>query len=180
MPEARTAEDDLLSWLRNPRARWNWDRYDCGPDDVFRQAITWIANDKVPPDRYVECGSACAKDGVGAPDRGATPKGLYRLTFLVRPLTVDFGRMYKACLFCFTSKDERFLVAVHLFKYELGLYFYCPREALAGRGSAFLAGHPGADNGWRCRNPDGLRFFELVTLAVRRRWPVYGGNDFEV
>lgn len=109
-----------------------------------------------------------------------TPEALYRLLFLLNPTSVDFSNMCKSKLFTFSSCDGRFWVDVHLFKYELGLYFSAPKETVIGQGRDFFAGHPGADNGWSLSDEDGQRFFEMVKMAANYEWTVYSGNDFKV
>ena len=109
-----------------------------------------------------------------------TPKGLYRLLYLFRPAAVDFSDMYKTTLFAIGLRNTGFVVEVDLFKYELGLYFYAPRSHVRGRPCRVVAGHPDADNGWKCTDPTGRAFFELICEAAGRRFCVYAGNDFYV
>jgi len=109
-----------------------------------------------------------------------TPEALYRLLFLFKPPSVNFSNMYKSKLFTFSSRDGRFWVDVHLFKYELGLYFSAPKETVIGKGRDFFAGCPGSDNGWSLSDKDGQRFFNMVKMAANREWTIYGGNDFRV
>ena len=158
----------LRAWASRPRAQWDYDTHEDGPDDIFRSLIRPIA--RVPPGQYFDCGSRRVAD---------TPAALYRLLFLCRPESVEFSDMYKTRLFAFTSSDGRFLVSVELFKYELGLYFACTRECLLGKGSGVIAGWPGADNGWRCTE-DGQAFFGLVWAMSHRKLEVYPGNNFSV
>ena len=158
---------------------FDWDAYyervedEEDPDDLFRACIEvgWPEEDEAK--KYVECGSTEVED---------TPKALYRLLFLLQAKEpYEFRQMYKGCFASFFSADKRFLVAVHFFKYEIGLYFYCPKEAWkAEHGGVVVAGWPGADNGWHCTDEDGLAFFAMVTKAVNSVWDVYPGNDFKV
>jgi len=140
------------------------------PDDLFRASV--VVNPTLPerPDLY-ECGSAKASN---------TAAALYRLLFLLQPKEADFSDMYKSEFLRFGSTDGRFLVTAEFFKYELGLYFYCPKACLSGHRRGVIAGHPGADNGTRCDDPEGQQFFELATRAMESKWMVYPGNDFEV
>jgi hypothetical protein len=109
-----------------------------------------------------------------------TPEALYRLLFLLNPPSVNFSNMYKSRLFTFSSRDDRFWVDVHLFKYELGLYFSARKESVIGQGRDFFAGHPGADNGWSLSDEEGQKFFEMVKMAANYEWIIYSGNDFKV
>lgn len=161
---------DLQRWAADPEAEWDDEKHEAGPDDVFRGLIKSVT--EIPRGRYFSCGSA---------EMDGTPDVLYRLLFLCQPRAVDFSDMYKTRLFAFTSLDERFLVMVELFKYEVGLYFACERECLGGgKGAGVVAGQPGADNGWRCTSEEGVEFFRLVTQMARREQDVYPGNDFRV
>lgn len=168
----RQKVDQVLAMLKPD---FDWDKHyeqdNDGPDDLFREciAVGWPEGDEAK--NYVECGSAEVEN---------TPSALYRLLYLCRPSKVDFSDMYKVHLFGVFSSDKRFLVEVYLFKYEIGLYFYCPRESLAGTGSFVVGGWPGCDNGFRCSDEDGSAFFQMVTQAANYTWPVYPGNNFEV
>lgn len=136
---------------------------------MFRKLIFPVS--ELPPGKFYSCGSV-------AVDK--TPESLYRLLYLCQPKNVDFSDMYKTRLWSFTSRDERFLVMVHLFKYELGLYFACPKECLTGKGSGVMGGWPGADNGVGCSDETGLDFFRLVVAMAKREQDVYPGNNFKV
>lgn len=140
-------------------------------DNLFRQCIVVGFPEGSASKHYRECGSTAVED---------TSKALYRLLYLARPKSLDFSTMYKSWLFGFFSADRRFLVSVEWYKYELGLYFYCPKEAIGGRGHGVQMGMPGADNGWHVEDPDGRAFFDMVTKAVNSTWMVYPGNDFTV
>jgi len=153
---------------------YDWDTHDSDdyPEKLFRECtqVGWPENEEESK-KYVECGSVEAED---------TAKGLYRLFYLLKPKSVDFSDMYKNRLFGIFSADKRFLVEVYLFKYELGLYFFAPRETIKGEGSCVVAGWPGADNGWHCDDEDGNAFFKMVEQAADYTWDVYPGNDFKV
>lgn len=140
-------------------------------DDLFRACCKVGAPSEEDCKKFAACGSVRIED---------TPKALYRLLYLLRPAAVDFSDMYKTRLFSFSSSDGRFWVDVDLFKYEVGLYLYAPKESVVGRGSGIIAGYPGADNGRNIGDEDGQRFFEMVKMATNFQWMVYGGNDFEV
>lgn len=147
-------------------------------DDLFREQIAAEMPEGKEMPEYGECGSTGRHAGdVLITD---TPRSLYRLLYLVKPKAVDFSDMYKSEMFHFFSKDFRFLVQVYLFKYELGLYFYCLPELLEGKGRGVWAGMPGANNGYLCKDEAGRKFFEMVAKAANYKWMVYGGNDFEV
>ncbi len=157
----------LRKWVNDPESEWDAGRDD-SPEEIFRGMIKLV--DPIPEEKYFNCGSA---------DMEQTPDSLYRLLYLCKPKAVDFSDMYKRLLFAFTSLDERFLVMVELYKYEVGLYFGCVRECLGGKGTAVVAGWPGADNGWHC-SEEGTEFFRLVTKLARRELDVYPGNNFTV
>ena len=139
-------------------------------EDEFRKFVK-----VVPPDvagDYHDCGSYKAED---------TPKGLYRLLYLLEPEAVDFSSMYRGQLFAFASADERFLVKVFLFEYELGLYFLAPEETIDRSEAACVpAAWPGADNRIRCTDPVGVDFFDMVRKMVEREYEVYPVGDFKV
>lgn len=120
--------------------------------------------------RY-ECGSAAVLD---------TPKALYRALWLFKPAETDFSDMYKSRLFCIYSADERFGVMVEFYKYELGLYFSCPKECRGGTGSSVTCGFPGANNRVSCSDEVGQLFFEIIKGALEFEHTVYAGNDFQV
>jgi len=121
---------------------------------------------------YHDCGSYKAED---------TPKGLYRLLYLLEPEAVDFSSMYRGQLFAFASADDRFLVKVFLFEYELGLYFLAPEETIDRSEAACVpAAWPGADNRIRCTDPAGVAFFDVVRKMVEREYEVYPVGDFKV
>ena len=154
---------------------YDWDEHWADPaaqdfEDIFRKCTTTFGS---PWSRgYYECGSAPLEE---------TPCALYRLLFLCQPKAVDFSDMYKTYLFSVASTDLRFMVAVELFKYELGLYFYTSeKDAVQGERSFIIAGHPGADNGILCNDPDGVAFFEMIRKATMSTRSIYPGNDFEV
>ena len=173
---------------------YDWENSNDSPGDLFRQTINSEPIKRT--EKYYACGSIrvntaedIAKEaelynrlGIkqDAAIAASTPDALYRLLYLIRPSEVDFSDMYKTCLFTFRSVDKRFMVAVQLFKYEVGLYFYCRKEYVGGKGSGVIAGMPGSDNGWNCTDPDGIAFFEMIKKAVGNKWMVYDGNNFEV
>jgi hypothetical protein len=123
-------------------------------------------------ENYHDCGSFKSQD---------TPKGLYRLFYLLEPRSVDFSNMYRGHLFSFVSADERFLVKVYLYEYELGLYFLAPEDTIDSSGAACVpSAWPGADNRIRCTDPAGVEFFEMVRQAVQHEYEVYPVGDFIV
>jgi hypothetical protein len=180
MEEQRTFRQkvDRLLEMFSPAFDWNafYEQDESGEeesiDDLFLQCCTvGFPGGEEESGKYFECGSEKVDD---------TPNALYRLLYLLKPKHLDFSDMYKGGLFGFFSADKRFLVSIEFFKYELGLYFYCPKEALTGRGSVVQGGWPGCDNGTSCGDEDGKAFFEMVTRAVHREWDVYSGNNFTV
>ena len=142
-----------------------------GLDEEFRQCITLEFDEEEAKGKYYECGSWRSPD---------TPRGLYRLLYLCKPKEVDFSDMYKIPLFFIFSKDMKFSVTVYLFKYELGLYFSCPRNVIEGQGSGIRAGAPGSDNGWHCTDPVGNAFFDMIMKITEFEHTVYSGNNFIV
>jgi hypothetical protein len=186
--ETKAAPDvvaQLLEIFKGAEQDYEADDYK-DPDELFREAIAteWPKGTRWPKGKkgFRDCGSAGRWDGkIKISD---TPRGLYRLLYLVRPKKVDFSDMYKSEMFRFFSKDLRFMVIVYLFKYELSLYFYCRADLVedkqAGQAIRVIAGAPGSNNGLRCTNEEGRKFFEMVARAAKFKWMVYGGNDFEV
>ena len=154
---------------------FNWDKHweKDGADsieDEFRNCVK-LAAPPVEGD-YHDCGSCKPSD---------TPKGLYRLLYLLAPKAVDFSSMYRGKLFSFLSTDERFLVKVFLFEYELGLYFLAPDETIDKNEAVCVpAAWPGADNRIRCTDPVGVAFFEMVKRIVEHEYDVYPIGDFKV
>jgi len=176
MEQTTTFREDVDRVLTMMGKEFDWeDYYDQDDpdslDDLFRKCCIVGMPQGDECKKYLECGSVRVKD---------TPSGLYRLLYLLKPAQVSFSDMYKVCLFAFFSADKRFLVTVELFKYELGLYLYCPREALGGHSSIVQGGWPGCDNGTSCTDVDGNAWFKMVTQAVNYEWEVYPGNNFKV
>ena len=160
---------DMLS----PDFDWDkhWEKDDAESiEDEFRKCVKVATPDVVG--NYYDCGSYKAED---------TPKGLYRLLYLLEPDAVDFSSMYRGQLFAFVSTDERFLVKVSLFEYELGLYFLAPEETIDRSEAACVpAAWPGADNRIRCTDPVGAAFFGMVRKIVEHEYDVYPVGDFRV
>jgi len=158
-------------------------------EDLFREVISkhWQELDDFPKMPHPDFVGVTGADTFSKSDPRLedTPRCLYRLLYLVEPDSVDFSDMYKTGeLFRFYSLDRHFAVLVELFKYEIALYFYC-REELVERSRDSTAislsgGWASCNNGVRCSDPLGRRWFELVVKAASRKWTVYGGNDFEV
>lgn len=172
----RTLRQKIDRVLEMLKPEYDWDKHYEQRDhddleDLFRECapLGWPEGDEGK--KYCGCGSI---------EVGDTPAALYRLLYLLKPKSMDFSDMYKSHLFGIFSADKRFLVDVYLFKYEIGLYFYCPKEVLGGKGSFVVGGWPGADNGWNCTDEDGNAFFEMIREAVNYTWQVYPGNNFEV
>ena len=138
-------------------------------EEVFRRCVT-LANST--EGNYHDCGSYKAQD---------TPKGMYRLLYLLEPASADFSSMYRGDLFRFVSVDERFMVRVSLFEYELGLYFLAPEETIDKSEAACVpSAWPGADNRIRLTDPVGIDFFEMVKKLVEYELEVYPVGEFKV
>jgi hypothetical protein len=106
---------------------------------------------------------------------------MYRLFYLLEPEAVDFSNMYRGDLLRFVSADERFLVRVSLFEYELGLYFYAPEELIDKSDAACVpSAWPGADNKIRLTDSVGISFFEMLKKIVEYELDVYPVGDFKV
>jgi hypothetical protein len=154
---------------------FDWDEYweDDGAEtieEVLRKCVKLVPLGTEGD--YHDCGSYKAED---------TPKGLYRLFYLLEPEGVDFSNMYRGQIIAFTSIDERFLVRVTLYEYELGLFFLAPEETIdRSEAECVPAAWPGADNRIRCTDPDGVDFFEMVRKAVEFEYDVYSVGDFRV
>ena len=154
---------------------FNWDQYweednSEGVEEVFRSCVKLVPLDTVG--NYHDCGSYKAKD---------TPKGLYRLFYLLEPGGIDFSNMYRGQILSFTSIDERFLVRVNLFEYELGIFFLAPEESIdRSEAECVPAAWPGADNRIRCTDPVGVDFFEMIKKAVEFEYDIYPVGDFRV
>jgi hypothetical protein len=153
---------------------FNWDQhYASGGDPVEAYIRDLIMPSVRSGDlKYIECGSYAPTN---------TPAGLYRLLWLAEPKEVDFSDMYKNRLFSLMSTDERFVISVEMFKCELGLYFYAPKEMVNASGfRGVIAGWPGANNGLQCTDETGIAFFDLVKKIVEHEFEVYSGNHFRV
>ena len=193
VPTDSTLRQRIDAYMATTEAGFDWEKHykqgKDGSDDLFQAAINTEKIDDAEGFYYYECGSVSIDPEADKPlpfsahwerIKATTPDALYRLLYLIRPVSVDFSDMYKSGLFLFRSVDKRFLVSVYLFKYELGLYFYCPKEAMSDKSNIVIAGMPGSDNGMQCTDPDGIAFFEMVKKAVTQEWMVYGGNNFSV
>ena len=89
--------------------------------------------------------------------------------------------MYRGDLFSFVSIDDRFMVRVVLFEYELGLYFLAPEEFIDKSEAACVpSAWPGADNKIRLTDQTGIAFFEMVKKTVEHEFEVYSLGGFRV
>jgi hypothetical protein len=162
---------DLLEML-SPSFDWDkhWDKDDAeGIEAAFRKCVKLASTAEGD---YHDCGSYKVED---------TPRGMYRLFYLLEPEAVDFSNMYRGDLFCFLSADERFLVRVSLFEYELGLYFLAPEELIDKSDAACVpSAWPGADNRILLTDPVGIDFFEMVKRVVEHEFAVYPLGGFKV
>jgi hypothetical protein len=120
-----------------------------------------------------------------------TPKSLYRLIYLTEPKKLDLSDMYKTGegFIAFTSACRRFAVRAELWKYELACRFYATKtmvtrvqkpSAIAYNGPAVRKGRIQAVEEFEVKDKDAWAFFEMVKVALTRKWMVYGGNDFVV
>lgn len=159
--------------MLSPDFDWenHWEKDNAeGIEDEFRKCVKVLASEQGGD--HHGCGSYKAED---------TPKGLYRLLYLLEPEAVDFSNMYRGQLFAFVSADERFLVKVSLFEYELGLFFLAPEETIDTSEAACVpAAWPGADNRIMCTDPVGVAFFDMVRKIVEHEYEVYSVGDFKV
>ncbi|UCG11835.1 MAG: hypothetical protein JSU72_15130 [Deltaproteobacteria bacterium] len=163
---------NVLAML-SPRFDWerHWEKEDAlGIEDEFRKCVRVFS--LTDEGDYHNCGSYKGEN---------TPKELYRLFYLLEPKVVDFSNMYRGDLFAFVSTDERFLVKVSLFEYELGLYFFAPEETIDKTDAVCVpSAWPGADNRIRCTDPVGVAFFEMVQKIVQHEYEVYPVGEFRV
>lgn len=119
---------------------------DCELDESLQSFVQPMPEDW----RGFACGGAADFD---------TSKALYRALFLFKPSNIDFSDMYKTHLFGVVSLDGRFAVWIELFKYELGLYFYCrDKSDIEGQSHFVQSGYPDSDNGIRCSSQEGKDF----------------------
>lgn len=150
---------------------WNED-VDPTPEELFRKCVKTASVDFYDSVEHYPCGSSRPHDAA---------KALYRALFLCRPSSVDFSGFYKSgSLFVLHSECSRFSVSVETYKYELALYYACDRESLTGAFRGVQSGVPGADNGTKCKDPAGVKFFQMVEASLNREWLIYSGNNFEV
>ena len=166
------AEIEKLLEMLSPRFDWHkhWENDNAeSMEETFRKCVK-LANSC--EGNYHDCGSYKAQD---------TPKALYRLLYLLEADSVDFSNMYRGDLFYFVSVDERFMVRVSLFEYELGLYFLAPEETIDESEAACVpSAWPGADNKIRLIDSVGIDFFEMVKKIVENEFEIYPVGDFKV
>jgi hypothetical protein len=154
---------------------FDWDKHWVKDDaesieDKFRKCVKLLPPEVVGD--YHDCGSYKGED---------TPRGLYRLLYLLEPEAVDFSNMYRGQILAFASADERFMIKVFLFEYELGLYFLAPEETIDKSEAVCVpAAWPGADNRIRCTDPAGVAFFDMVRKVVEHEYDVYPAGGFKV
>lgn len=170
------ADLDLLESMFSDAFDWaaHYEGVDAdSPQEVFQRAYKW--HDYRKGDRpvgTVDCGGAQFEN---------TPRALYRALYLLQPEVVDFSDMYKTgTLVDFCSPDYEFGCSLQLFKYEAGLYFECAEQHAEGQRSAICGGSFSSDNGVRCKDPLGQKWFRLAVAAMERQWNVYSGNNFQV
>ena len=164
--------DQLLEML-SPDFSWekHWEKQEAETlEEVFKKCVKRVSSDKAK--NYHDCGSYKVED---------TPRGMYRLFYLLEPKKVDFTNMYRGELFSFVSTDERFLVKVSLFEYELALYFLA-QEGLVDNSEEVCvpSAWPGADNKVRLIDPLGVDFFEMIKKVVEHQLEVYPVGEFKV
>jgi hypothetical protein len=159
--------------MLSPDFDWDtyWQRDDAETvEEEFKKCVKIYS--PTEGDDYHDCGSYKAVD---------TPKGMYRLFYLLEPQGLDFTNMYRGDLFSFVSADERFLVRVSLFEYELGLYFLAPEELIDKSDAACVpSAWPGADNRIRLTDQVGIDFFQMVKRIVEHEFEVYPVGEFKV
>jgi hypothetical protein len=149
----------------------HWEKHEAETiEEGVKKCVKLMNSDKGKD--YHDCGSYKAED---------TPKGIYRLCYLLEPKGVDFSSMYRGELFSFVSADERFMVKVSLFEYELALYFLALEELIdKSEGVCVPSAWPGADNKIRLIDPVGIDFFEMIKKIVEHEFEVYPVGDFKV
>jgi hypothetical protein len=117
--------------------------------------------------------------------RSNTPVDFYRLLYLTKPVGVSFDDMYGQSICGFTSPCRRFAMAFYFHKYELAAYQYVRKDLAVRtrelRGQFIIqSGIPGVDNGVNTNDVDAKRWFRMVATAMRRKWKVYPGNNFDI
>jgi hypothetical protein len=170
--QMRKQIEKVLEML-SPDFNWkkHWEKQDAETlQEAFKKCVKLVSSNKSK--NYHDCGSYKAED---------TPRGMYRLFYLLEPKEVDFTNMYRGELFSFVSADERFLVKVCLFEYELGLYFLAQEDLVdKSEGVCVPAAWPGADNKVSLVDPLGVDFFEMIKLVVEHKFEVYPVGEFVV
>ena len=165
-------EIEKLLEMLSPGFDWDkhWENDDAeSMEEAFRKCVK-LANST--EGNYHDCGSYKAQN---------TPKAMYRIFYLLEPDSVDFSNMYRGDLFYFVSVDERFMIRVSLFEYELGLYFLAPEETIDKSEAACVpSAWPGADNRIRLTDSVGIDFFEMIKKIVERELKIYPLGDFKV
>jgi len=157
----------------SPDFDWDkhWEKQDAETlEEEFRKCVKLVSSHKGKD--YHDCGSYKVED---------TPRGMYRLFYLLEPKAIDFTNMYRGELFSFVSADERFLVKVSLFEYELALYFLAQEDLIdKSEGVCVPSAWPGADNKVRVIDPVGIDFFEMMKKIVEYEFEVYAVGEFKV
>ena len=160
--------------MLSPDFDWakHWERPDAETlEEEFKKCVK-LAGSKERKNNYQDCGSYKVED---------TPRGMYRLFYLLEPKGISFSNMYRGELFSFVSADERYLVKVSLFEYELGLYFLAQEDLIdKSEGVCVPSAWPGADNKVRLIDPVGIDFFEMIKKIVEQQFEVYPVGEFKV
>ena len=170
--QMRKTINKLLEML-SPDFSWekHWEKQEAETlEEVFKKCVKLVSSDKAK--NYHDWGSYKVED---------TPRGMYRLFYLLAPKGVDFTNMYRGELFSFVSTDERFLVKVSLFEYELALYFLA-QEGLVDNSEEVCvpSAWPGANNKVRLTDALGVDFFEMIKKVVEHQLEVYPVGEFKV
>ena len=112
--------------------------------------------------------------------RSDTPRDLYRLLYLLCPVGVRFNDMYGGGIEGITSPCRRFAASFYFHKYELAAHLLVvPRLAMRWR-AALVESSIAGSGGMQTKSPDALAWFEMIDLALTRKWRVYPSNKFEV
>jgi len=156
-------------------------------EEAFRRAIRpWEGTWRCVEVGSTQFGKMWKNRGPLPPRRThATPVDFYRLMYLCKPVGVDFDDLYGAGLFGIRSPCGRFGVSFAFWKYTLSGRFYVAKDFAVRtreeRGPLIItSGIPGSDNGVGTTHPDALRFFRMVTKALRTPWAMYPGNGVVV
>ena len=143
-----------------------------GPEEYFRKK--WpLVEDVKGKGHWVSVRSKALSD---------TPKCLYRFLYIWEPKKIDFSDMYKSSI-ALIDLEEKAIVKLALFKYELAAYLYVPPEDVLPRevhAIEISCGIPGVDEEELTKESKANEVFQDFIDLLEQEHDVYPGNFFRV